>query len=139
MIGIQKSTAALAVATALFLAATATAHDPAQHGAMQHPGLKVLPKDIPHDRLIAVMQDFSKALGVKCTYCHVAEAGKMDFASEAKQEKHAARAMMLMVRKINEQDFEIKDWKDTKVTCYTCHRGAVKPLTEAPPPVPAAS
>jgi hypothetical protein len=139
MTGIRKSTAALAAASAIFIAAAAWAHDPAKPTAMQHPGLQVLPKEIPHDRLMAVMQGFTKALGVKCSHCHVGEQGKMDFASEAKKEKQIARSMMLMVKRINEQDFAVKDWKDTKVTCYTCHRGAVKPLTEAPPPVPAAS
>jgi cytochrome c peroxidase len=38
-----------------------------------------------------------------------------------------------MVHRINEQEFGIRDFKDVKVTCYTCHRGSEKPLT-APPP-----
>jgi hypothetical protein len=139
MIALRPSTAALAAASALFLAASAWAHDPVKPGAMAHPGLQVLPKDMPHDRLIEVMKGFSSALGVKCTHCHVGVQDKMDFASEAKPEKQTARAMMLLVKRINEQDFQVTDWKDTKVTCFTCHRGAVKPLTEAPPPIPAAS
>jgi cytochrome c peroxidase len=42
-----------------------------------------------------------------------------------------------MVHRINSEDFGVKDFKDVKVTCFTCHRGATKPLT-APPPEPAA-
>ncbi len=133
MIVPRASTAALASASALFLAAAAWAHDPAKPTSVAHPGLQVLPKDIPHERLIEVMKGYSTALGVKCTHCHAGEQGKMDFASEAKPQKQAARAMMLLVRRINEQDFAVKDWRDTKVTCFTCHRGAVRPLT-APPP-----
>ncbi len=135
----RTSLAALATASALFLAAAAWGHDPAKpHDAGQHPGLQVLPKDIPHDRLIEAMKGFSSALGVKCTHCHAGSGGKMDFASEAKPQKQTARAMMLMVKRINEQDFQAKDWNDTKVTCFTCHRGAVKPLTAPAPAEPVA-
>jgi hypothetical protein len=134
----RTSFAALAAASALFVAAAAWAHDPASHATGQHAGLQVLPKDIPHDRLIEIMKGYSSALGVKCTHCHEGSGGKMDFASEAKPQKQTARAMMLLVKRINEQDFQVKDWKDTKVTCYTCHRGAVKPLTAPAPAEPAA-
>ena len=57
-----------------------------------------------------------------------------DFASDAKKEKVTARKMLVMVHRINEQDF-----KDVKVTCFTCHRGATKPLTAPPPAAPPAS
>ena len=140
MIAHRTSLAALAAASALFVTAAAFAHDPAKPHAANatHPGLQVLPKDIPHERLTEIMKGFSSALGVKCTHCHVKTGDKMDFASEEKKEKQTARAMMLLVKRINEQDFGVRDWKDTKVTCYTCHRGAVKPLTAAPPAAPAA-
>lgn len=105
--------------------------------AAQFSNLKVLPAGIPRDNLMALMRGMSAALGVECSHCHVGQKGAMDFASDARREKNIARAMMLMVRRINEQDLKVTDWSQSKVTCYTCHRGAVEPLT-APPAAPAA-
>jgi hypothetical protein len=105
--------------------------------APQFRNLKVLPAAIPRENLMALMRSMSGALGVECSHCHAGAPGKLDFASDAKREKDVARAMMLMVRRINEQDLKVTDWRESKVTCFTCHRGAVKPLT-APPPAPAA-
>lgn len=138
---VDPSKIALAGAAALFLTAAAcntavaqapaTAPPPASH----FKNLKVFPAEIPRERLIAAMKNFSTSLGVKCTFCHVGEEGKpesMDFASDANKHKDIARAMMLMVRRTNEQDFAVKDFRESKVTCYTCHRGAPEPLTAAP-------
>jgi hypothetical protein len=137
----------LAAGSAAFLAAVATAQTapapstpaPAWHAK----NLQVLPKDISRDQLLPIMKSFAQSLGVRCTYCHVGEEGKplstFDFASDAKKDKVTARKMLVMVHRINEQDFGVKDFKDVKVTCYTCHRGSTKPLTAPPPalPVPA--
>ena len=106
-------------------------------GAPQGPppkpkNLKVLPKDIDHDQLIAIMRGFSGALGVSCTYCHVGQESdprSMDFASDDKDEKKAAREMLKMtetinadyVRKISDND------PDANVMCLTCHRGQKHP------------
>ena len=87
------------------------------------------------------MRGFTASLGVKCTFCHVGQDGKretMDFASDANPHKDIARRMMAMTRRLNEQDFMVTDFTQSKVTCYTCHRGAAEPLTAAPAP-PAAS
>ncbi|QIK77911.1 c-type cytochrome [Sphingomonas piscis] len=94
--------------------------------------LQVLPKDMPRPQLMEVMKTFSSALGVKCTHCHAGTPPTMDFASDAKKEKQIARAMMRMVHRINTQDLGVKDMSQMKVTCFTCHRGATKPLTAAP-------
>lgn len=132
----------LATGCAAFLAAVATAQPtPAPTAAPQYKNLQVLPKDITQDQLFPIMKSFAQALGVRCVHCHVGEDGKplstFDFASDAKQQKLTARKMLVMVHRINEQDFGVKDFKDVKVTCFTCHRGSTKPLT-APPPAPAA-
>ena len=109
-------------------------------GGWHAKNLKVLPADIPRDRLIGIMRGFKASLGVECTFCHVGVEGKretMDFASDAKKEKATARLMMAMTRRINEQDLGVKDMNQLKVTCFTCHRGAQKPLTApmtTPPP-----
>ncbi len=68
--------------------------------------LKVLPEDIDHDRLIAIMRGFSGALGVRCTHCHVGQEGdprSMDFASDDKDEKKTAREMLKMTEAINSE------------------------------------
>ena len=105
--------------------------------------LQVLPKDISRGQLLPIMKSFSQGLGVRCTHCHVGEEGKplstFDFASDGKKEKVTARKMLVMVHRINEQDFGVKDFKDVKVTCFTCHRGATKPLTAPPPAATPAS
>ena len=143
----------LAVGGAAFLAAACQSIATAQPSsaspptatapaAPQYKNLRVLPKDISQEQLFPIMKSFAQSLGVRCVHCHVGEEGKplstFDFASDAKKEKLVARKMLVMVHKINSEELGIKDMKDAKVTCFTCHRGATKPLT-APPPPPAAS
>jgi hypothetical protein len=134
---------AFAAASAAFLAAAVAAQQtppppPASPPASAEPSaknLKVLPMGIPRQNLIGVMQMMSSSLGVKCNFCHVGETREtMDFASDAKREKLVARQMLEMVRRINEQEFKVADFSKSKVTCYTCHRGAPHPLTAAPKP-----
>lgn len=133
----------LAAGCAALFAAVATAQAPTAP-APQPPGFKnlqVFPKDITREQLIGNMKLFAQSLGVRCVHCHVGEEGKplstFDFASDAKKEKLIARKMLAMVHRINSDEFGVKDFKDVKVTCYTCHRGSTKPLT-AVPEVPAA-
>jgi hypothetical protein len=95
--------------------------------------LKVFPQDITRAQLLSNMKFFSQSLGVRCTFCHVGEEGKplstFDFASDAKAKKLTARAMLAMAHKINKDEFD----GEMKVTCFTCHRGSTRPLTEPPP------
>jgi hypothetical protein len=84
------------------------------------------------DQLRDTMRSFGAALGVQCVHCH-APGG--DFASDANPKKETARMMLTMTREINGH-FQTSDGT-MKVRCYTCHRGAVKPLT-GPPDAPAA-
>src|SRR6188472_649387 len=94
--------------------------------------LQVLPKDTTREQIFPIMKGFAQGLGVRCTHCHVGVEGQplstFDFASDSKPEKAKARAMLRMVHRINEEDFGVKQFADVKVTCYTCHRGATKPL-----------
>jgi len=93
--------------------------------------LQVLPKDWTGQQVQVVMRTFTAGLGVQCTYCHVA-----DRSSDENPHKVVARKMLAMEMAINTQF--LKDVGEpapagqNKVTCYTCHRGAEKPLT-APP------
>jgi tetratricopeptide repeat protein/photosynthetic reaction center cytochrome c subunit len=99
--------------------------------------LKVLPADMPPDRLRAVMMGFTRSLGVRCTHCHVGEEGKplstYDFPSDAKQKKEVARGMLRMLGTINEQLREIQPEKEDRVNmwCHTCHRGRPRPMSLA--------
>ena len=104
-----------------------------------HKNLKILPRDMPKAQLLATMKFFSQSLGVRCTHCHVGEEGKplstFDFASDAKDKKQTARAMLAMVSALNAKTLpDATGLPDAKVTCYTCHRGSTKPLTAPPPP-----
>ena len=81
--------------------------------------LQVL-KDVPSDQLIPSMRFIASSLGVECGFCHV----EGHFEDDAKKEKQIARGMMRMMFAINQNDFE----GTRQVTCYSCHRGARKPV-----------
>src|SRR5262245_43797428 len=71
-------------AALLLIAGAAFAQAPAQEAPKN---LKVLPKDWSRPQVIAVMQNFTAALGVGCDYCHVQQQGTPpDFASDDKKE-----------------------------------------------------
>jgi cytochrome c peroxidase len=133
----------LAAGCAAFLTAVATAQAPAPPAAAPAPppfkNLQVFPKNIGRPELISNMKVFAQSLGVRCTHCHVGTEGQplstFDFASDAAPTKLVARKMLAMAHRINQQDFGVTDFKDVKVTCFTCHRGSTKPLTAPPPDV----
>ena len=96
--------------------------------------LKVLPKTIGKQELIATMRGFAVGLGVRCTYCHVGREGapldSLKFASDDKRTKRAARVMMDMVKHINEEhlaDVPERPEPHVVVKCETCHRGVARP------------
>ncbi len=66
------------------------------------------------------MQFITASLGVECDYCHVQGA----FEKDDKKPKQAARKMMQMMMVINQENFD----DHREVTCYSCHRGAIKPV-----------
>lgn len=77
-------------------------------------------KILKPEGLMGVMRNYTVALGVQCSFCHV-----QDRASDELQHKNIARHMIEMTRDINSK---FPDGKE-HVTCYTCHRGAQEPLT----------
>src|SRR5688572_21042157 len=96
--------------------------------------LKVLPKTITARELVPLMAGFTRALGVRCTFCHVGEESlpleKYDFASDEKPTKLKAREMLRMVVAINEQHLAKLDKRvdpPVAVQCATCHRGVREP------------
>lgn len=111
--------------------------------------LKVLPQNTSKDAMDSIMNHFSKALGVKCSFCHVRnnDLNKMEFAKDDKMEKMVARGMMQMSIGINKDYFAIHDPEEQTgnraagdstrymlkyVTCNTCHNGSAHP-TKWPP------
>jgi hypothetical protein len=96
--------------------------------------LKALPKDISRQELTALMGSFTRALGVRCTHCHVGVEGQplstYKFAADDKPEKQKARVMIDMVRAINSTHLTVLDKRSDppmKVECATCHRGTTEP------------
>ncbi len=81
-------------------------------------------KDLPADELVPAMQFMSNSLNVLCVYCHVQGA----FEKEDKKPYATSRKMMLMVQEINRTNFD----RETRVTCYTCHRFSTVPASAAP-------
>ncbi|MEO8260441.1 MAG: c-type cytochrome [Acidobacteriota bacterium] len=156
--------AAIFVVPLLFASLVASAQDPVpgQRGAAPGRGaaaagpqnLQVLAKDTPQPQVLQTMQAFTAALGVQCAYCHAAAApaaggrgdggggrGRgggapaLDYPSDDKPQKKAARAMMLMVREINPKVVTAvgkSEETTARVGCVTCHRGVAipRPLTE---------
>ena len=98
-----------------------------------HKNLKVLPKNISHDDLDKIMDQWKAALGVKCNFCHAAmkdNPRKMDFASDEKPEKNIARSMFKMTNKINKKFFHYSKSEENPVPpigCMTCHHGTAHP------------
>ena len=98
--------------------------------------LKVLPKDIQKPELVRIMRTFSSSLNVRCIHCHKGEdamdLSKVDFASDEKDTKRIARAMMKMTQGINSTlKAELAPVRQPSfdVTCYTCHHGNHLPET----------
>lgn len=96
--------------------------------------LQVLPKDMPVRALVDTMQSFTRALGVRCTYCHVGNEGEplasFNFVSDDKDAKQIARVMLRMVASINNDHLaKIVDRgpRSATVSCMTCHRGIIEP------------
>lgn len=68
---------------------------------------------------VAASEQWSKALGVDCAYCHVDN----DFKDASKPLFDFAKRMSNMVRGLNAG--ALKDFEP--ITCFTCHRGQPRP------------
>ncbi|MFL6216398.1 MAG: photosynthetic reaction center cytochrome c subunit family protein [Blastocatellia bacterium] len=74
-------------------------------------------KGQPAQNVMRAMQFFTRSLGVECSFCHVPH--QMD--KDDKDEKKFARQMYQIAQYANKQIGE------SRVSCYTCHRGHEKP------------
>jgi hypothetical protein len=94
--------------------------------------LQVLPKDIKKPELVATMRGMAGDLGVRCAHCHVGPDNLqgMDFASDDKVAKRAAREMLKLTQQIT-QTVEKLPGREPEpgpaITCYNCHRGMADP------------
>ena len=133
-----RRSAPVILAAILFAVLAAPAHG---QGGFQWPdrseNLQSLPADFPGDRLRAVMTGFTRALGVRCSHCHVGEEGQplseYDFASDDNANKIRSRVMLEMLGSINEYLDEIEPSGPERVNmwCTTCHAGRARPQTLA--------
>lgn len=119
---------------AALLTCTAIVPARAQFPPAQLKNLKVLPADIGVSALIDTMKAFTRALGVRCSYCHVGREGQdlseYDFVSDARAAKEKARDMLRMVTAINTQylaALPVRRSPAIMVNCATCHRGTPEP------------
>ena len=130
----KKKTTVLFMLVILVLAGIAASKPPKP----TFKNLKVLPKNISHDDLDKVMDEWKAALGVRCNFCHSPrkdDPKKMDFASDDKPEKEMARDMYRMTARINKKYFHYKQGDTTAVApvgCMTCHHGKEHPESSAP-------
>lgn len=87
-------------------------------------------KEVPAGQLLDIMRTgFSRALGARCSTCHVMGQWEKD----DKSDKQVARDMMRMTSTINNDLLKnIKNLMSDKpeVTCATCHRGSETPATK---------
>ena len=120
----------LALIVAVILAVALSAH--AEQKNVQ---LLTNMSDVQLQRTMNMMR---AALGVHCDYCHVVDdKNGWQFDKDDKKEKKTAREMIAMTIKINKEQFNGR----AEISCYTCHRGAMRPvsltpLPQTPPPFP---
>ena len=82
----------------------------------------------PAWRIPTGMMSLTRWLGVDCSFCHTLN----EFARDDKEPKKIARKMFKMVHDINQDNFPGTEPGSFMVTCWTCHRGSVKPETSMP-------
>lgn len=124
------------------LASAIRAQTPApapQQNAWQWPeklsNLQFFPKDWTGARLRPVMIQFTRTLGVRCSYCHKGIEGQplstYDFASDENPNKERARLMLHMLKDINDDLKKLQPSGPERVNvwCHTCHAGRPRPAT----------
>lgn len=93
--------------------------------------LEVLPADTEKQVLIDVMRDFSTALGVRCSHCHIqatpGDFDSYDWVSDDLEPKRTARGMMRLVEAVNGDLLPAAGRDGEMVSCVTCHRGLIDP------------
>lgn len=81
-------------------------------------------KGLPSSKVPLTMFEWSRALGVKCDHCHQGE----EFENGTKPTHATARQMARMTAAVSASHLKAEGG----VTCFSCHRGSVKPARLAP-------
>jgi hypothetical protein len=122
------------VTACVFLMAWTLRLDAQQFPPERLENLKAFPPDISVRALLDTMATFTRALGVRCTYCHLGRESDplstYDFKSDEKPQKVKAREMLRMVAAINSEHLgrlSVRRQPPVVVTCATCHRGVAEP------------
>ena len=91
----------------------------------EHKNLQVLNKNITDEELKKTMESFTAQLGVKCTFCHVAD----QYEKDDRGNKADARRMikLVMEMKAKKADYFGPRTKDAAINCALCHRGKSEP------------
>ncbi len=116
----RKSILLGALLTGLLSAGYALTFQAPTADAGEPKNLKVYPKNTSKKALKKDMKTINKALGVNCDHCH--DMSGFDKDSAAKEQ---ARSMMKMMKTANAT--LKKNGFKAKITCNTCHQGALKP------------
>ncbi|MFI5252426.1 MAG: c-type cytochrome [Bacteroidota bacterium] len=92
--------------------------------------IKAFDPKMPAGRLPDIMAMWCRTLGVTCKNCHLMG----DWDKDDQIPKETARGMMQMVNDINTKTFKtIKGLdEDSRIGCWTCHRGRKKPESRPP-------
>jgi hypothetical protein len=84
-------------------------------------------KNLSEAEIKKEMKKIANGIGVKCTHCH----NEKNYASEEKAEKEFARVKIGLVKWLNAKYRPANaDWE---YSCWSCHRGKVKPVDWMPP------
>ena len=150
---ISPATLVMILVIALLMGCTTTPTPSPAPVASEFKNVQVLPPTMTRPELIATMRTFTRGLGVRCNHCHVVTETtpeeKLDFPSDAKEEKRVARVMIQMANQINGAWMERVEaaeghapsastgQPEQRVWCWTCHRGKVEPESPPAPPAPA--
>lgn len=122
---------ALLISATIYAQGQAAGQPPPAGQTRTPQNLQVLPKDLTLQQVQQQMRGFTAALGVECSHCHVG--GQQERAKDDNPKKAIARKMIQMTMVINNDMLkgvgEPAAAGVSKVTCFTCHRGAIKPLT----------
>lgn len=101
----------------------------------EYKNLQILPKDISSQKLDSIMDSYSKALGIGCSFCHtphISIPDSLDYASDKNEMKTNARNMMRLTIDINQKyfyyDSTIPPVYLNVVRCKTCHHGEPYPV-----------
>ena len=104
--------------------------EPEKTADQVHKNIQVL-KGLPESQFFGVMRFMAASLGVNCNHCHVEGTGareNLPWDKDDKEAKRTARTMILMMRRINQENFEGRQ----AINCATCHQGNPKPSSLPP-------